>query len=192
MKKLNLLSLLIIGLLLCSAISATEVSRRSLYTDIKAHNIGDLITVFIMEDSKAVNKAKTTTKKQSDMATEGSAGLGPLDFIPLWGASGSDQMDYSGQGQTEKSGSLRAKLTATVIEIRQNGDLVIEGSRVVTINDEDETMFLSGIVRPRDISENNMVYSYQIADAKISSKGKGVVTEGQRPGFVTRLLNWIF
>ena len=63
---------------------------------------------------------------------------------------------------------------------------------MVTINNEDETLFLSGVVRSRDISNDNTVYSYQIGDAKISSKGKGNITDGHRPGFVTRLINWIF
>jgi len=139
-----------------------------------------------------LNKAKTTTKKKTDAKTEGSAGLGPLDFIPLWGASGSDQLQYDGQGQTEKIGALRAKMTVTVIDVNENGDLVIEGSRVVTINDEKETLFLSGVIRSRDISDNNTIYSYQIANAEISSKGKGNITDGHRPGFVTRLINWIF
>jgi len=186
------------GLLIFAVLSAfggtyaNEVKQRSIYTDIKAHGTGDIITVLIVEESRALNKAKTTTKKKTDAKTEGTAGLGPLDFIPLWGASGSDQIQYDGQGQTEKIGALRAKMTVTVIDVNENGDLVIEGNRVVTINDEKETLFLSGVVRSRDISDNNTIYSYQIANAEISSKGKGNITDGHRPGFVTRLINWIF
>jgi len=133
------------GLLIFAVLSAfggtyaNEVKQRSIYTDIKAHGTGDIITVLIVEESRALNKAKTTTKKKTDAKTEGTAGLGPLDFIPLWGASGSDQLQYDGQGQTEKIGALRAKMTVTVIDVNENGDLVIEGNRVVTINDEKET-----------------------------------------------------
>jgi flagellar L-ring protein precursor FlgH len=101
-------------------------------------------------------------------------------------------MQFDGQGQTEKTGLIRAKLTASVTEIRDNGDLVIEGNRNVTINNEQETLFLNGVVRSRDISQDNTIYSYQIGDARISTKSKGAITDGQRPGFVTRLLNWIF
>ena len=186
------------GLLIFAVLSAfggtyaNEVKQRSIYTDIKAHGTGDIITVLIVEESRALNKAKTTTKKKTDAKTEGTAGLGPLDFIPLWGAGGSDQLQYDGQGQTEKIGALRAKMTVTVIDVNENGDLVIEGNRVVTINDEKETLFLSGVIRSRDISDNNTIYSYQIANAEISSKGKGNITDGHRPGFVTRLINWIF
>ena len=179
-------------LIITNSVSANEAKQRSIFTDIKAHGVGDLVTVYIVEDSRAISKAKTTTRKSTSASTEGTAGLGPLDFIPLWGASGSDELQFDGQGQTEKMGALRAKLTATVVAVKENGDLVIEGSRVVTINNEDETLFLSGVVRSRDISNDNTVYSYQIGDAKISSKGKGNITDGHRPGFVTRLINWIF
>lgn len=171
---------------------ASEVNQRSIFTDVKAHGIGDLITVLIVEDSRASNKAKTITKKRTDAKTEGTAGLGPLDFIPLWGASGSDEIQFDGQGQTEKTGILRWKMTVSVIDIRENGDLVIEGNRVITINNEQETLFLSGIVRPRDVSGNNTIYSYHIGNAQISTKSKGAVTDGHRPGFFTRLINWIF
>ncbi|OQX92726.1 MAG: hypothetical protein B6D58_01445 [candidate division Zixibacteria bacterium 4484_95] len=173
-------------------IIASEVNQRSIFTDVKAHGVGDIITVLIVEDSRASNKAKTITKKKTDAKTEGTAGLGALDFIPLWGASGSDEIQYDGQGQTEKSGVLRAKMTVVVIDVRENGDLVIEGNRVVTVNNEKETLFLSGIIRSRDISEDNTIYSYQIANAQISSKSKGTVTDGNRPGFITRLISWIF
>lgn len=175
-----------------SFVIASEVKRRSIFTDVKAHGVGDLITVLIVEDSRASNKAKTITKKKTDAKTEGTAGLGPLDFIPLWGASGSDEIQFDGQGQTEKTGILRAKITVTVIDVRENGDLVIEGNRVITINNEQETLFLSGIVRGRDISENNTVYSYQVGNAQVSTKSKGAVTDGHRPGFFTRLVNWVF
>ncbi len=171
---------------------ANEAKQRSLFTDVKAHKVGDLITVLIVEDSRAANKAKTSTQKKTDASTSGSAGIGPLDFIPAWGASGGDEIQFDGQGQTEKAGLIRAKMTVSVIHIRENGDLVIEGTRAVTINDEQELLFLSGVVRSRDISQDNTIYSYQIADAQISTKSKGGITEGHRPGIFTRLLNWLF
>ena len=192
MRFITGITVLIVAVACLAPLSANEAVQRSIYTDIKAHKVGDLITVLIVEDSRAVNKAKTTTKKKTDAKANMIGALGPLQIGRLWNASGGNEVKYDGQGQTEKMGALRAKLTASVVSIRDNGDLVIEGNRIVTINNEEENMFLSGVVRPRDISTDNTVYSYQIADAKISSKGKGAVTEGQRPGIITRILNWIF
>ena len=189
-------SIITIALLLTAALTAVSladnVKSRSLFTDHKAHDVGDLITVLIVESSSASNKAKTTTEKSSEVKTDGTAGVGPLDFIPMWGASGGNEAKFDGKGQTEKSGSLRAKMTVQVMEIRPNGDLVIEGTRVVKIDNDEETMFLSGTVRSRDVADDNTVYSYQIANAQISTKSKGTVTNGNRPGFVTRIINWIF
>lgn len=191
MKKLHILLLLIL-LIYAIPLYSNEVRQRSLFTDHKAHSVGDLLTVLIVEDSRASNKAKTTTEKSTEASTDGTAGLGPLDFIPLWGASGKDQLKYDGKGQTEKYGSLQAKMTVAVIAINPNGDLVIEGNRIVSIDNEEETLFLSGMVRQRDIADDNTVYSYQIGNAKVSTKGKGTITNGHRPGFITRLINWIF
>lgn len=191
MKKL-LLVIMSISLITSLPLQANEVKQRSLYTDHKAHGVGDLLTVMIVENSRASNKAKTTTEKSTDASTSGTAGLGPLRFIPMWGASGGDQLKYDGKGQTEKYGSMQAKMTVTVIDIKPNGDLVIEGNRIVSIDNEEETLFLSGIVRPRDIADDNTIYSYQIGNAKVSTTSKGTVTNGHRPGFITRLINWIF
>ncbi len=190
--KLLVCIFMAVHLLAGGSVFASEFKQRSMYTDIKAHQVGDLITVLIVEDSRATNKAKTTTKKKTSASTDGTAGVGSLDFIPLWGASGSDELQFDGQGQTEKIGTLRAKITVTVIAIRENGDLVVEGSRVIGINNEQETIFLSGIIRPRDVSNNNTIYSYMVGNAQISSKSKGTITNGHRPGFITKLINWIF
>jgi len=76
--------------------------------------------------------------------------------------------------------------------VKPNGDLVIEGTRVLGINNDKEMLILTGIVRPQDISPSNTVYSYQIADAQISYKGKGAASDGGKPGWIIRFLNWIF
>ena len=74
--------LLLTLLYLAGAPFANEAKQRSLFTDVKAHKVGDLITVLIVEDSRAANKAKTSTQKKTDASTSGTAGIGPLDFIP--------------------------------------------------------------------------------------------------------------
>jgi len=73
-----------------------------------------------------------------------------------------------------------------------NGDLVITGLRTIIVNGEEQKITLSGIVRPADILANNSVYSYNIADARIAFEGNGVVSSAQGPGWITKLLHWIF
>jgi len=99
---------------------------------------------------------------------------------------------YDGAASTVRAGELKARITVRVVQVRPNGDLMIEGSRTVQVNNEKEEIGLSGVVRPKDVSASNTVYSYLIADAKITYKGKGAVNTGARPGFLTRIFNWIF
>ncbi len=165
---------------------------QSLFADIKAHQVGDILTVLIVEQNRASNQVETKTEKSTEISTSGGPGIGSLDFIPLFGGSADNSNTFDGKGENLRTGSIRAKITVTVTEIRPNGDLVIEGSRVIGINGDEETIYVSGVVRPRDVTAENTVDSYMIADAEISYTGKGNASTGSRPGFFTRLLNWIF
>ena len=169
-----------------------EAKSKSLYTDIKAHQIGDILTVVISENARASNKAKSTTKKSTSASVDGGPGVGGLDFFAPFGMSAENESEFDGEGRTEKDGSLTARMTVKIIGINPNGDLTVEGHRVLDINNDQETLFLSGIVREKDISPDNTIYSYQIGNAEISYKGKGQSHDGARPGIFTRIVNWLF
>ncbi len=164
----------------------------SLFTDIKAHNMGDILTVLIYEASNASTQSETKTEKSGSFSTSGGPGIGSLDFIPLFGASGSNSNSFDGKGENVRNQSLRAKMSVTVVDVRNNGDLVIKGSRTIGVSKDKETLTLTGVVRQRDISPENTVDSYQIADAEISYTGKGATNTSSRPGIVMRFLNWLF
>ena len=83
-------------------------------------------------------------------------------------------------------------MSAVVTEVLPNGDLRIAGRREVTVNSEKQVMVLSGIVRRVDVDTRNTVLSSAIADAKIEYSGLGVVDDVQRPGWLNRILNWIY
>jgi flagellar L-ring protein precursor FlgH len=193
---LRIFLLIIVGVLLASTIlragQFSDANSRSIFTDIKAHKVGDLVTVLIVEDARATNTAKAVTKKDNKTDINGGPGAGALDFIPLWGLSAENKNEYNGEGQLEKAGSIRAKMTVKVTSINDNGDMVIEGNRTMLVNADKEALYLQGTVRSRDISPSNTIYSYQIADAQVSFKGKGQTDTGTRPGYITRLINWIF
>jgi len=165
---------------------------QSLFTDIKANKVGDILTVLIYEQSRASSKVESKTEKSTKSSVKGGPGVGTLDFIPLFGADGENSNKFDGKGENVRDGSLRAKMSVTVIEIRENGDLIIEGSRTIGISGDRETLTLTGVVRQKDISPDNTIDSYLIADAEIHYTGKGNNNTASRPGFVTRLLNWIF
>ena len=165
---------------------------QSLYADIKAHQVGDVLTVLIVEQSRASNQVETKTEKKTQINTSGGPGIGSLDFIPMFGAKADNSNKYNGKGENLRAGSIRAKMSVTVIDVRNNGDLIIEGHRIIGINGDEESIYVSGVVRSKDISPDNTIESYLIADAEISYTGKGDATTGSRPGFFTRLINWVF
>jgi flagellar L-ring protein precursor FlgH len=83
-------------------------------------------------------------------------------------------------------------MSVTVVEVKQNGDLIIEGSRTIGISGDRETLALTGVVRQKDITPDNTIDSYQIADAEIHYTGKGNANTSARPGPLMRFLNWLF
>ena len=107
-----------------------------------------------------------------------------------FGFSGEDE--YQGSGQTSRRSKVKAIVTSIVTEILDSGNLFIIGEHNVKVNNEIETIHVSGIVRPQDISAKNSVFSYQIAKAEVSVNGEGVVGAKQTPGMMTKMFNWLF
>jgi flagellar L-ring protein precursor FlgH len=171
-------------------VSATSVFN--LYSDHRAVRTDDILTVMIFESAKAGSQSKTNTSKENSMGLQADGGSGKLSFLPAFGVNGANKVGYDGKGATSREGNLVATVTTRVVKVLDNGNLVIEGSKVVEINEEKEIIKISGVVRPEDIQKNNMVYSSSIADAQITYTGKGVVNTGHRPGVIARFINWIF
>ena len=100
--------------------------------------------------------------------------------------------DFEGDGTTERSGEFKATLTARVTAVLPNGNMRILGTREIKINNETQYIYMSGLVRPEDISSANRVLSTQVADAKLDYSGFGVVDARQRPGWLANALNRIW
>lgn len=164
----------------------------SLFSDVKAHKVGDVLSVIIAESNSAANNTKTSTKKLNKTNTKGSATTGALNgLFPGVGGSLDLSNQFDGQGATVRNGKLDSRITVKVIEVLPNHNLIIEGSKTLELNEETEVVTISGTVQPEYISSDNTIYSYQIANAKITYKGKGSLTQGYHPGFLMRLINWI-
>jgi flagellar L-ring protein FlgH len=99
---------------------------------------------------------------------------------------------FDGSGSTARSGALTAYISARIIQIQPNGNLIIEGNREVRVNNDNQIITLTGEVRPRDISPDNTVQSTYIANARISYAGSGVLNDQQRPGWLARILDNIW
>jgi flagellar L-ring protein precursor FlgH len=170
-------------------ISASASVAQSLFSDLtpkRANQIGDILTILISENTSASNKATVKTGKTDALE------LKSQGFLPLPATKQDLKNTYSGDGSVVRSQQIQARVTATVVGRKSNGDLLIEGQRQIEVNGEKEVVTVMGAVNPLIIPPDNTIEAFRIADLQITYKGKGVATEGSRPGFFLRLVNWIF
>ncbi|WKZ31831.1 MAG: flagellar basal body L-ring protein FlgH [Thermodesulfobacteriota bacterium] len=182
-----------------------ETSRNAFFQDLRAKNVGDIVTVRITEKTSAINGANTSTARASsnDISISRFFGM-PLNF-GMRNFLGQGQpfspevqssydAEFDGSGTTSRSGELSAVIATRVVEVLQNGNLVLEGRKDTIVNNEQQYIVLSGIARPEDINEENVIPSILLSDAKIEYSGSGVVADGQSPGWLRRVLDnvWPF
>jgi flagellar L-ring protein FlgH len=173
------------------ASSASSGPAPSMYQDRIARDVGDILTIEIVDNTTASATAKTNTKAEYS-AELAAGGSGALDFIPLLGGNGSTKSEHKGDGRTIRQGSLRGTVTVKIVEVYPNGNLRIEGQKEVIINGEKQLTILSGVIRSEDITPRNTITSDLLADASISYKGKGVLANSERPGVIARIFDWLF
>jgi flagellar L-ring protein precursor FlgH len=163
-------------------------SGRSLVSNVKAHRVGDILTIIITEQSTANATSKVDANNKTEVS--GGPGLGVLDLISQWGVESENK--YKGDGRTTRTGNLRAEITARIVEVLHNGDFRIEGTRMVDINGERQLIEISGMCRERDIGPDNTILSTYIADARIAYNGSGPINAAAEPGIITKIVNWLF
>lgn len=199
MKRIDFLLLLSMSTLVSAQIPPEAENPGSLFPkkyvnpflDRTAKRAGDIITVIISESSLASFAASTTASKKEENSI--AQILGPTLFkrlLPNLGTTG--ESDTSGQGSTNQTGRLQARMTCTVVEITPTGNMIIEGTRGIRVNKESQLFFLTGVIRPDDIRSDNTVLSESIAEAEIRVDGKGQISDRTRKGILTRLLDWLF
>jgi flagellar L-ring protein precursor FlgH len=166
-----------------------EADFRPLTADARAWRSGDSLTVLVMETSSAATTADTSAKRKTDAGLGGTWDFGPS--TRKGDASLNASNGFNGAARTQRAGKLLAQITVAVTAVEANGDLRIAGEQLLDINEEQQRIRIEGRVRRTDIGENNAVVSNRIADAKIFYTGQGVLSEGQRPGLIHRVLTWL-
>jgi flagellar L-ring protein precursor FlgH len=176
-------------------------SSRGLFADMRAMQIGDLVTIRISEKPKGSLSAKTQTKRDS------SIDAGITNFLGIMETYGKNHSldpehlfkanignEFKGDGSNSRDGELDAYITARVIQVLSNGNLRILGRQEIKVNTETQHITVSGIVRPEDINTNNEVQSTYIADARIEYSGQGSIADKQKPGWLSRIIDnvWPF
>lgn len=179
----------ILTVLLITAFAFPAYGQQSLYSDIKAHRPGDLITVILVENiSGSFNSDANTSSNTSGSAESGVQG-NFLPFEPVFGADA--QVDYNSDERVSANQGqlLEGTLSVRVEEVSNMGNLLVAGSRSTEINGERHEMTIEGLVRPSDVTDSNEVLSYRIANAQITYlKKDGVKEKFHKTGFGRKVI----
>jgi len=161
--------------------------------DVKARNVGDIVTINVVESATASNNAATKTARTSGLEASWSGVLQKLSGDWVGGeVKAGFENNFDGKGDTTRSSQLSAYITAQVIQVLPNGYLVIQGNRQVRVNNENQIINVQGVIRTEDINASNIILSTYISDAKIELIGQGAVSDKQRPGWLARILDWVW
>ncbi len=164
-----------------------------LFRDPKARYVDDIVTIVVSETTEAVASADAKNARNTS-ATAG--------FDKLFGAekrihelptfvSGKSSSSFEGKGSTSRATTLETTLGARVIDVLPNGYLVVEGIREIRVNNENQTIYLTGVVRPEDINSDNIVLSSAVAQMSVRVQGRGVVSQPLKPGWLYKILTGI-
>jgi flagellar L-ring protein precursor FlgH len=173
-----------------------------LFEDVKARRIGDVITVLLQESTSASKSAKTSADKNQEAAIENPTFFGAAPQFNLPGLIPLDsnrdntleqrlsaERAFEGEADSSQSNSLNGQISVTIADVLPNGNLVVRGEKWLTLNQGEEFIQISGMVRPQDISTENTIFSTQIADARITYSGKGFLHDSNNMGWLARFFN---
>ena len=174
-------------------------AQSGILEDTRALRVGDLVMIRINEHADAQGNATTDLKKDSSRVAGIDAMLALMPKLqrenpnldPSKLLSMAAKSDFSGQGNTARSGSLLASIGVHVQREMPNGDLYIEGTKVVMINHEEYHLYISGVLRPSDIQPDNSVDSSLIADARVEFTGRGDINDQVERGWLTKVLDTV-
>ena len=162
----------------------------SLFSDVRAMEIGDIVSVVLIEATSAAKTADTELDKSSDVTITDPTVFGaPVtinDGRYNLGTSLNSSSAFEGEASSNQSNSLTGSIAVQVARVLPNGNLMIQGEKWIKINQGDEYIRLRGIIRPEDVSPTNTIPSTLIADARISYSGTGVIDETNSPGWLSR------
>jgi flagellar L-ring protein precursor FlgH len=179
------------------AASPDSLWMSSLFGDLRARRVNDLVTVRVVESVSAQGSADSTLDKNSGAAVSlpnlfGLESKYPGFLDPAALATLSATTSFKGGGITTRAGALTAVMTARVAEVLPNGDLGIEGIREIDINGDRQMLVLTGVVRAADIGPGNVVASTAVGQMRIRYFGRGLIKDNLSPGWLVRILNRIF
>jgi flagellar L-ring protein FlgH len=171
-----------------------------LFDDGSAKNVGDIVVIRIDERENASRDASTKLSKDDEAKYGMPAAVGLLsalqkkypDLDPSQLLSTTSNVKFSGSGSIERKGTLTAMLPVRVAQVLPNGDLYVEGNKVVMVGEEEHHLYISGIVRRIDLAEDDSAPSSRLAEAEIEYTGRGDVSDQQRRGWFSRIVSRVW
>ncbi len=163
-----------------------------LFEDSKAFRIGDLLSVTLAESTNASKSAATTTSKEDefDIGAGTIFGVTPTyNGDPVLQNSVETERGFAGSGDSSQSNSLQGEITVMVVDIMPNGNLIVRGEKIIGLNQGSEFLRISGIIRPQDVSSDNIVLSSKLANARIYYGGGGTIAEANTKGWLSRFFD---
>jgi flagellar L-ring protein FlgH len=157
-----------------------------------ARHVGDVVTIVLSESTNAQKSATTKTQKSTSNTLPGVSLFGsPVTIHGAQVLSGSlnDASKFDGEGNSAQSNSLTGYITTTVAKVLPNGNLYIKGEKKIWINQGQENVVLSGVIRPIDLAPDNSIPSSRVANARISYGGKGAINDANASGWLSRFFN---
>jgi len=167
---------------------------RPVVGDLRANRVNDLVTIRISESTSAISKADVTTARDGSNDLSSGTLLNKLPVFGKYTTAGSTATTnkYKGNGTTGRSATFNTTVTARVVKVLNNGNLIFEGFRDIQLNNESQRLYVAGLVDPRRLDAANTTTSDQVAELRVGYGGKGVVDETLKPGFISRLLNLVW
>lgn len=159
-----------------------------LFEDRTARRIGDIVVIRLVENTAATKSATTSASKKSEIDIQNPVLLGvpfSAGALTLDNAANGDRK-LGGEGSSDQSNSLVGNISAVVIGVYPSGNLAIRGEKMLTLNQGEEVVQISGVIRPEDIASDNSVPSNRVADAKITYAGNGVLADANTVGWLGR------
>ena len=164
----------------------------SYFSDVSAKRVGDIITVVLSENTNAKKSASTSTAKDSQIEMLSPTLLGgPVSAagLNILANSLDGSRSFSGTGDSSQSNSLNGRITVTVSQVLPNGYLMVQGEKRLTLNEGNEHIRFSGIIRPADIKSDNTILSTSVANAQIIYGGTGTIAQANTQGWFTQFLS---
>ena len=163
-----------------------------LFEDSKAFRIGDLLSITLSESTNASKSAATSTSKDDEIEIGAGTLLG---VTPTHNGNSflnnelESERSFDGSGNSNQSNSLTGEITVMVVDIQPTGNLLVRGEKIIGLNQGSEFLRISGIVRPQDVSSNNIVLSTKLANAHIYYGGGGSIAEANTKGWLSRFFD---